>query len=86
MRFLIANTSNISSQVKDKYYKVIKLTASGEKIGYYNSDLDPEDSWPTKDVDLAQILTHEQAKSVKFISELRKQTFNLDYSIHIIEV
>ena len=69
-----------------KYFKLVKVSDTGEKIGYYNSDLDPEDSWPTKNVDLAQILTGEQVKSVMVIVNLQKKHFNTQYQIQEIGV
>ena len=69
-----------------KYFKLVKVSDTGEKIGYYNSDLDPEDSWPTKNVDLAQILTVEQVKSVMVVVNLQRKHFNTQYQIQEIGV
>ena len=69
-----------------KYYKLCKVSSIGEKIGYFNGDLDPEDSWPTKDVDLAQILTKEQVKSIMVIQNLMKKRLNTQHQIQIIGV
>ena len=69
-----------------KYFKLCKISITGEKIGYYNSNLDPEDSWPTKNVDLAQILTGSQVQSVMMIQSLMKKRFNPQYEIQTIGV
>ena len=69
-----------------KYFKLVKVSNTGEKIGYYNTDIDPEDSWPTKDVDSAQILTREQVKSVMVIQNLMKKHFDTQYQIQEIGV
>lgn len=69
-----------------KYFKLIKESLVGEKIGYYNSDIDPEDSWPTEDVDLAQILTKEQVKSVMVIQNLMNKHYDVQYKIRSIGV
>ena len=68
------------------YFKLIKESSTGEKIGYFNSDIDPEDSWPTTDVDQAQILTKEQVKSVKMIESLKKKRLNTQYQVREIGV
>lgn len=68
------------------YFKLVKLTASGEKIGYYNSNLDPEDSWPSKNVDNAQVLTEDECEGVLLIANLEKKRFNLDYTIQKIGI
>ena len=69
-----------------QYFKLVKVSITGEKIGYYNSDLDPEDSWPTKDVDSAQILTRDQVKSVMVIVNLQKKHFKTQYHVQEIGV
>lgn len=69
-----------------EYFKLVKVSITGEKIGYYNNDLDPEDSWPTKDIDSALILTREQVESVMVIQNLMKKTFNTQYQIRRIGV
>lgn len=68
------------------YFKLVKVSSSGEKIGYYNSFLDPEDSWATKNVDMAAILTKEEVDGVMLIANIHKEVFNASYSIHVIGV
>lgn len=74
--------------IKDEYdyFKLVKISITGEKIGYYNTDLDPEDSWPTTNVDSAQILTKEEVESVMVIQDLMKKHFNTQYQIRRIGV
>ncbi len=75
-----------NNRVDYQYYKIVKLKPNGDKIGYYNSEIDPEDSWPTKDVDQAQILTKIEAESVMFYEKLKKQRFNTDYVVQMVGV
>lgn len=81
-----STTTNKSKDHVSKYYKLVKVSDNGSKIGYYNSDIDPENSWPTTNVDLAQILSSNEVKGVMWLEKIRKKRFNLDYSIHQIEV
>lgn len=67
-------------------YKLVKLSECGTKIGYYNSELNPEDSWPTKDVDKALILTENEVKGIMLIEDVTKQRFNTKHSIFKIQV
>ncbi len=68
------------------FFKLVKLSPAGEKIGYYNTEIDPENSWPTQNVDLALILTKEQVKSVMFIQDLMKKHYNTQDQIREIGV
>lgn len=71
---------------KERFYKLVKLSASGEKIGYFNNDIDPEDSYPTMDVDEAQILSSKEAKSMLIYESFKKQTIGTTYTVQKIEV
>lgn len=77
-----------NSAYEYKYFKLVKLSIDGDKIGYYNTDLDPETSWPTKDVDLAIVLTKEQVKSIMTIEKMKNKLFNTNelYQIQSIGV
>ena len=48
-----------------EYFKLVKLSPAGEKIGYYNSNIDPQSSWPSTHVDNAQLLTKKELQSFK---------------------
>lgn len=79
-------TTNKSMDHVLEYFKLVKVSDNGSKIGYYNSDIDPESSWPTTNVDLAQILSTNEIKGIIVLENIRKRHFNLDYSIHQIRV
>lgn len=68
------------------HFKLIKLTPEGDVIGYYNTNIDPESSWPTKNVDEAQILTAEEVKSVKTYNKLVEKYTGIKQNIHEIGV
>lgn len=68
------------------HFKLIKLTPEGDVIGYYNTNLDPETSWPTKNVDEAQILTKDEVNSVKTYNRLVSKYTGVEHVIHEIGV
>lgn len=76
----------IEKEKECEYFKLVKVSTSGDKIGYYNSDIDPEDSWSTKNVDNAAILNKEEVYGVMTIEKVKKEVLNSEYSVYAIGV
>jgi hypothetical protein len=73
-------------ETKCTYFKLVKLDDNGSKIGYYNSSIDPESNWPTKNVDEAQILTAEEVQGVKALYRIIDKHTNSKTVIHEIGI